>query len=914
MRRSAANQASISLFPFLAVLICTMGALVLLLLGLTQSMRHRMSRPAAPVAVASTAPAPSALATVAPPAPEPRAPAPESPAGYDRDALMAAHERERAELAARYAARVTSAREELAQLQSRLTDLQARRTKEESQVGDLASQGEFQTNRSQAARVALELAEEKLAELDRQRNELKKEVALTERRLAELQARQTTVSNAFAIVPYEGRSGTQRRPISIECTDKGFRFLPEQVLVGTAELRGGTARVNALGMGTRALLRYWTLKHAREPAKNPKPYVLLLVRPSGIYGYDAARQLLAGLETSFGYELIDEKLELSSPPPDPQAVAVLKEAIQLAMESSDPAAVAQSRKQVWDEELQRPVEQGRRATSSGGAGAPGEQLDDRIDGGGDRTRDPIATTPRGKSGGTGAPAGPTTGPTAAHSPNQGGDSADRALAGTPAGTGMGSDQGSGDAPGTGTGTATGPGTGTGPGPKSNAPEGARGPLVGGSRGRTGVAGGPRPTARPATLGGGRADLADETLTTPPDVGVPTLEEGLGVNGGLGGPGSGSGQPGSRRPMPTDAPPARLPPPGQPLAAAGGPTGTGLGTEVAANGSAELSAGSPGGASPGTAGRSADNSPFPGVLAPGAGRGTDSGGTDGMADATAPQGEPANSQGSIPGSRRPPLTSAKRSALTEPLPAPGADSPGYAEIPQNPPVGGGETAAGASPAGTAADQRSTKSGSSATGTASETAGTPEANPFLREITPETPPLAASQRPQTPGRPRAGSSTTGGQGRPTNERSPISKPDPNDPLPSGPGGGGSGLPALGGKRGTGPQRNLIGLERKIRIRVEPTRVLVGDEQPLEIVVKRGMKSEQLVGQVTAAMGQVVEDWGAPPARFYWIPAVRFEVTREGNAVYERLRGAFERNQVKSSVDYVTPAGQTVEKEDR
>jgi hypothetical protein len=286
----------------------------------------------------------------------------------------------------------------------------------------------------------------------------------------------------------------------------------------------------------------------------------------------------------------------------------------------------------------------------------------------------------------------------------------------------------------------------------------------------------------------------------------------------------------------------------------------------------------------------------------------------MADATAPQGEPADSEGSIPGSRRPPLTSAKRSALTEPLPAPGADSPGYAEIPQNPPVGGGETAAAASPAGTTADQRSTKSGSSATGTASETAGTPEANPFLREITPETPPLAASQRPQTPGRPRAGSSTTGGQGRPTNERSPISKPDPNDPLPSGPGGGGSGLPALGGKRGTGPQRNLIGLERKIRIRVEPTRVLVGDEQPLEIVVKRGMKSEQLVGQVTAAMGQVVEDWGAPPARFYWIPAVRFEVTREGNAVYERLRGAFERNQVKSSVDYVTPAGQTVEKEDR
>ncbi|MFM8582086.1 MAG: hypothetical protein ACKOFW_11360, partial [Planctomycetaceae bacterium] len=436
-----------SLFPFLAVLICTMGALVLLLLGLTQSMRHRMSRPAAPMAVAPSSPAPSTPSLVAPAAVEPRAPAPESPAGYDRDALLAARDREREELAATYAARVTQARDELSQLQARLAELQALRSAEESQVGDLASQGEFQTNRSQAARVALELAEEKLAELDRQRSDLKKEVALTERRLAELQARQTTVSNAFSIVPYEGRSGTQRRPISIECTDRGFRFVPEQVLVGAAELRGGTARVNALGMGTRALLRYWTLKHAREPAKNPKPYVLLLVRPSGIYGYDAARQLLAGLETSFGYELIDEKLELASPPPDPQAVAVLQEAIQLAMESGDPAAVAQSRKQIWDEELQRPVEQGRRTTASGGTGAPGELPDDRIDGGGDRTRHPIATTPRGSAGGRESSPGSHGGLSSPGAPSAVGDPADAAVAGPSAGAGLGSN--------TGTGTGTG---------------------------------------------------------------------------------------------------------------------------------------------------------------------------------------------------------------------------------------------------------------------------------------------------------------------------------------------------------------------------------------------------------------------------------------------------------------------------
>jgi hypothetical protein len=109
---------------------------------------------------------------------------------------------------------------------------------------------------------------------------------------------------------------------------------------------------------------------------------------------------------------------------------------------------------------------------------------------------------------------------------------------------------------------------------------------------------------------------------------------------------------------------------------------------------------------------------------------------------------------------------------------------------------------------------------------------------------------------------------------------------------------------GNRPGGAPRNLIALQRKILIRVEANRVWVGEDEPIEIPVKKNQKADQLIAQVTSAMREVTESWGPPPARFYWNPAVRFEVTREGNPVYERLRGAFERQKVNSSADFVEP----------
>ncbi|MBC7964399.1 MAG: hypothetical protein H7Z17_00620, partial [Fuerstia sp.] len=49
-------QISISLFPFLAVLVCAMGALILLLLVMTRKIRHEQSGGDAPLAVVAAPP------------------------------------------------------------------------------------------------------------------------------------------------------------------------------------------------------------------------------------------------------------------------------------------------------------------------------------------------------------------------------------------------------------------------------------------------------------------------------------------------------------------------------------------------------------------------------------------------------------------------------------------------------------------------------------------------------------------------------------------------------------------------------------------------------------------------------------------------------------------------------------------
>ena len=133
----------------------------------------------------------------------------------------------------------------------------------------------------------------------------------------------------FAIIPYQGTNGTHRRPIYLECTNQGVTIQPEGVLIGLADLRPPYGPGNPLDAAIR------TVRSRFAPANGAltsTAYPLLIVRPSGVRTYAMARQAMAGWDDQFGYELIDESLELTFPESEPGIVAEIDQALALARE------------------------------------------------------------------------------------------------------------------------------------------------------------------------------------------------------------------------------------------------------------------------------------------------------------------------------------------------------------------------------------------------------------------------------------------------------------------------------------------------------------------------------------------------------------------------------------------------------
>ena len=148
------------------------------------------------------------------------------------------------------------------------------------------------------------------------------------------------VESKFAFLPYDGNSGTARRPILIECTGDGFRFIPEDVQIKKEDLAGFVADYNPLLSGVEELIRYWRVVDdlEKKPNQHNEPYVLLIVRPSGTLTFYAARNALAKLNSSHGYELVSEDFPLDLPAADSNAVSALQDQIQRTLAARDALA------------------------------------------------------------------------------------------------------------------------------------------------------------------------------------------------------------------------------------------------------------------------------------------------------------------------------------------------------------------------------------------------------------------------------------------------------------------------------------------------------------------------------------------------------------------------------------------------
>ena len=320
-RTRASAGPGISLFPFLAVLLCTMGALLVLLVIFSRSVKDTQTA--------------------------------------DEAAVLE-------ELAI-----------ERASLQWRIEQLRAMR---QQMLDDLSQArmglaGIEDTSRQLSDELAA--LERELAALSAERGGAPadaEERAALERKLAEateaLEAAQDAAADrppAYAIVPYEGESGTHRRPLYIECSLDGVFLQPEGIRLSPSDFDGPPGPGNPLASALRAAREHLAERGRTSAAPEEQPYPLLLVRPSGVMAYYAARESIASWGSDFGYQLVEEHWQLDFPAPDLQLADVERRAIEEArtrlawLEQVQSARVAR----------QAPRVQYRAATTRGGVEVEG---------------------------------------------------------------------------------------------------------------------------------------------------------------------------------------------------------------------------------------------------------------------------------------------------------------------------------------------------------------------------------------------------------------------------------------------------------------------------------------------------------------------------------------------------------------
>jgi hypothetical protein len=275
----------VSTFPFLAVLLCAMGSLILLLLVIDRRAKA-VARVKAWQAAARMAKEDSKQAAARRAEWERR-----------RQALHALLAREDGQL--------------VDKIQAAHQDLQTRNQTIRAEE-----------DQTRAVRDRLELAKRNLdrarAELAARRRETANKVAQTEagrkelRRLTEeVRALEQTVQDlrrlherdreTYSLIPYRGQRGENRKPIYVECTARALIFHPEHVV-----LEGKQVMVqDVLAEVARQIDRQSKARPVVLGKKDEAPYLLLLIRPDGIGTYYRFLTAVQGMNFDFGYEFIE---------------------------------------------------------------------------------------------------------------------------------------------------------------------------------------------------------------------------------------------------------------------------------------------------------------------------------------------------------------------------------------------------------------------------------------------------------------------------------------------------------------------------------------------------------------------------------------------------------------------------------
>lgn len=365
MRRRSSTP-SVTLFPFLAVLVCTMGALIFLLLVTTRRIQKQGALPLVEIefpleqAIENTfsieIPTSSRIVPVHPidlsissarsttieiDENEPILPLMAGNSLSENEELRSfwatqAQQRNEKYLAARakqhhlqsqldqeWNQKKVTLEQELKGQESKLRQLIESLAERQLELDLLKTQQRSNSLLAESVLDKLAAAQKLMSAEQQGRLRLQNVAAELTRQIARLEETRAQAIPQTEIVAYDSLTGTSRKPILIECRQSEIIFASEGVVISAKELSGFPSEYNPLKAGAEALLEYWS----QHENKQEKPYILLVVRPQGTTGFYIARGLLSKMDHHFGYELVDQDLALRWPESDPQAVQACQEAV-----------------------------------------------------------------------------------------------------------------------------------------------------------------------------------------------------------------------------------------------------------------------------------------------------------------------------------------------------------------------------------------------------------------------------------------------------------------------------------------------------------------------------------------------------------------------------------------------------------
>ncbi|MGL4554130.1 MAG: hypothetical protein ACRC33_23450 [Gemmataceae bacterium] len=291
-------------FPFLAVLLCAMGALIVVLLTMDRKAKRVARAKAEDAARRQTDDRDAQVAA--------------RRADHERrkGEAQAAWQRKHDELKAAVDAEEAALSAELRAVRARLAEASRRLAGELDSLRTARARLSEEQTKLTAAEAALAAAHndaggdvQRLSAAEAARAKLAGDLESMERTQKRIEADRQRDPKTYSLIPYRGKRGSNQRPVYVECASSGLIFHPDRQRVPGDDLKALRAEVTR-----------------RVAARGGDPYLMLLVRPDGIEGYYRVRASVSDLDITFGYEMVDAGWEFHVPDepaaPAPATVSV----------------------------------------------------------------------------------------------------------------------------------------------------------------------------------------------------------------------------------------------------------------------------------------------------------------------------------------------------------------------------------------------------------------------------------------------------------------------------------------------------------------------------------------------------------------------------------------------------------------